>query len=142
MSREEPDVPSETRGLSREKPQDRPSITGGLDSVATTEQTVYRGRRYPTAPVNEVVEVVADGQSVDCRYDLLSASPSGFEWSYGGSGPAQLAIAILAHAYDDEFATDHYQRFKREVVAELPKSGWTLTKQDIDSCCLEVVGDV
>ncbi len=132
-------VASETKGLSREKPQDRPSITGGLDSVATTEQTVYRGRRDPTAPVN--VEVVVDGESLDCRYDLLSASPSGFEWGYGGSGPAQLAIAILAHAYDDEFATDHYQRFKREIVAELPKSGWTLTKQDLDACRLEVVGD-
>ena len=84
---------------------------------------------------------MADGESLDCRYDLLSASPSGFEWGYGGSGPAQLAIAILAHAYDDEFAIDRYQRFKREFVAELPKSGWTLTKQDLDACRLEVVGD-
>jgi hypothetical protein len=135
------DVASETKGLRREKPQDRPSITGGLDSVATTEQTVYRGRRDPTAPVDEEVEVMADGESLDCRYDLLSASPSGFEWSYGGSGPAQLAIAILADAYDDEFACEYYQQFKREVVSELPEEGWTLTKQDLDACRLEVIGD-
>ena len=135
------DVTSETKGLSREKPQDRPSITGGLDSVATTKKTVYRGRRDPTAPVDEEVEVMADSESLDCRYDLLSASPSGFEWSYGGSGPAQLAIAILADAYDDEFACEYYQQFKREVVSELPEEGWTLTKQDLDACRLEVIGD-
>ena len=126
--------------MSREKPQDRPSITGGLGSVATTEQTVYRGRRDPTAPVDEEVEIVVDGESLDCRYDLLSASPSGFEWSYGGSGPAQLAIAILAHAYDDEFACEHYQQFKLEIVSELPEEGWTLTKQDLDTWVREVVG--
>ncbi|WP_228841848.1 DUF6166 domain-containing protein [Haloarcula sp. CBA1127] len=39
---------------------------------------------------------------------MLSASPSGFEFGYGGSGPAQLAIAILAHAFDDEVACEWY----------------------------------
>jgi hypothetical protein len=135
------DVASETKGLSREKPQDRPSITGGLDSVATTEQTVYRGRRDPTAPVNEEVEVVVDGESLDCRYDLLSASPSGLEYGYGGSGPAQLAVAMLAHAFDDEFACDHYQRFKQEVVSKLPEDGWTLTRRDLDAWREGVTGD-
>jgi hypothetical protein len=83
-------------------------------------------------PVGEACSVTVDGDSLDCRYDLLSASPSGFEYGYGGSGPAQLAIAMLAHAFDDEFAKRHYQQFKREVVAELPESGWKLTKQDLD----------
>jgi hypothetical protein len=55
------DVTSETKGLNREKPQDRPSITGGLDSVATAEQAVYRGRRDPTAPVDEVYTVTMNG---------------------------------------------------------------------------------
>jgi len=30
------------------------------------------------------------------RLDLVNHSPSGFEWSYGGSGPAQLALTLLA----------------------------------------------
>lgn len=109
--------------------------------MSTDEQTVYRGRRDPTAPVGGEVEVRVDGKPIDCRYDLLSASPSGFEWRYGGSGPAQLAIAILAHAYDDEFAGEYYQQFKREVVAELPEEGWTLTKHDLDEWREEVVDD-
>jgi hypothetical protein len=75
--------------------------------------------------------VRVDGEPLDARYDLLSASPSGFEWGYGGSGPAQLAIALLAHTYDEEFATDHYHRFKQEVVSKLPEEGWTLSKSEI-----------
>jgi len=114
------DVRPETQGLSR---QDAPQ----------RDSTVYQGRRDPTAPVGEEAEVTVDGKPMDCRYDLLSASPSGLEYGYGGSGPAQLAIAILAHAYDDEFACEHYQRFKREVVSELPEGEWTLTRRDLDA---------
>lgn len=116
MSQE--DVRPETQGLSRQDAHQRSS-------------TVYQGRRDSTAPVGEECTVRVDGEPLDTRYDLLSASPSGFEWGYGGSGPAQLAIALLAHAYDEEFAADHYQWFKREVVSELPEDGWTLSKKEI-----------
>ena len=119
----------------------RPSIADTPGRVGTTEQAVYRGRRDPSAQVGDEVEVMVDGESLDYRYDLLSASPSGFEWGYGGSGPAQLAIATLAHAYDDAVAGDLYQRFKREVVSELPEEGWTLTKQDLDAWRRGVIDD-
>mgnify|MGYP000734205560 CR=1 FL=1 len=141
MSREEPDVPSETRGLSGKKTQKRPSITGTPESIATTQQTVYRGRRDPTAPVGEEVEVTVDGDPLGYRYDLLSASPSGFQWGYGGSGPAQLSVAVLAHAFGDEFASEHYQQFKSEVVAKLPENRWTLRTSDLDTWRQEVVDD-
>ena len=40
-------------------------------------------------------------------------SPTGFEWGYVGSGPAQLSLALLADALgDDERAQDLYQQFK------------------------------
>lgn len=141
MSREEPDVASETRGLSGENPDERPSITGSSEGAATAMETVYQGRRDPAAPVGEECTVRVNGDQLDARYDLLSASPSGFEWGYGGSGPAQLAIAILAHAYGASFASDYYQRFKREVVSELPEERWTITKQDLDQWREVVVGD-
>ena len=51
----------------------------------------YQGRRQRHAP-----EVTVDGRPLDPRLDLCSHSPSGFEWGYGGSGPAQLALALLA----------------------------------------------
>jgi len=48
---------------------------------------------------------------------------------------------MLAHAFDDEFACEHYQQFKREVIAELPEDGWTLTTSDLDAWRQEVTGD-
>ena len=36
--------------------------------------------------------------------EIRNHSPTGFEWGYGGSGPAQLALAILA----DHFGPDHH----------------------------------
>jgi hypothetical protein len=134
-----PDVPSETRGFDAEDTAPEPSNTGGQGEASP--DTVYHGRRDPTAPVGQECTVTVDGEPLDLRYDLLSASPDGFEWSYGGSGPAQLAIALLAHAFDDEFAERHYQRFKREVVGELPEERWILRKRNLDAWRREVVDD-
>jgi len=76
--------------------------------------------------------VTVNGRALDPRFDLRFHSPDGFEWGYCGSGPAQLALAILAdHLVNDEQALDFYQRFKWAVVAGLPKQGWTLTSQQI-----------
>ena len=121
-------------GLTRGKTPS--AASSGLSAEDTLSghdsQPIYRGQRDRTAPVGEECSVTVDGEPLDCRYDLLSASLAGFEWSYGGSGPAQLAIALLAHAYDEEFAADHYQLFKREIVSELPEDGWTLSKSEIE----------
>jgi len=57
-------------------------------------------------------------QPLPPRNDLCDHSPTGFAWGYGGSGPAQLALAILADVYDDEFALANYQQFKWDVVAK------------------------
>lgn len=79
------------------------------------------------------VIVRVDGRPLNPRLDLYNHSPTGFEWGYCGSGPAQLALAILAnHLVDDEQALIFYQRFKWAVVVELPRKRWTLTSRDID----------
>ena len=88
----------------------------------------YEGRREGYA-----VLVTVNGNPLNPRLDLWNHSPTGFEWGYCGSGPAQLALALLAdHLSDDRQALDIYQRFKWAVVAELPKRGWTLTSHGID----------
>jgi hypothetical protein len=54
------------------------------------------------------------------RCDLRNHSPTGFRWGYGGSGPAQLALAICSDAVgDDQIALAVYQDFKAEVIAKL-----------------------
>jgi len=88
----------------------------------------YAGRRQ-----GYVVSVTVDDRRLNPRLDLWNHSPTGFEWGYGGSGPAQLALAILAdHCRNDEQALNLYQRFKWAVIAELPHRAWTLTSQEID----------
>jgi hypothetical protein len=78
-------------------------------------------------------EVTVDGAPLDPRYDLKRLSPTGFEWTYEGHGPAQLALALLAdHLGDDARALALYQPFMRAVVAELDNS-WELTSADIDT---------
>jgi hypothetical protein len=53
----------------------------------------------------------------------------GFEWGYAGSGPAQLALAILVDCLGDvERAQALYEKFKFRVIGGLPKQGWELTE--------------
>jgi hypothetical protein len=76
--------------------------------------------------------VTVDGAALDPRYDLRRLSPTGFEWTYEGAGPAQLALALLAdHLGDDARALALHDAFMRAVVAELDNS-WELTSADID----------
>ena len=56
-----------------------------------------------------------------------SHSPTGFEWGYGGSGPAELARALIKDATGDPDPHPAlYQRFKFEYVSAFAHSGWTL----------------
>jgi hypothetical protein len=48
-------------------------------------------------------------------------SPDGFNWGYGGSGPAQLALALLLEVVDVPTAVSLHQTFKTEVVSQLPQ---------------------
>lgn len=61
-------------------------------------------------------------------------SPDGFEWGYAGSGPAELARAILCRAFPGDGPAqgvrhpENYQRFKAAVVQGLPvNGGWRLS---------------
>lgn len=77
--------------------------------------------------------VTVDGRPLPPRRDLKLLSKAGFEWTYQGAGPAQLALALLAeHFGDDGKALLHYERFMREVVADLDNA-WRLTSADIDA---------
>jgi len=95
---------------------------------------VYRGARYGAGDV-DVIVVRGDRQTkLDPRNDLANHSPSGFEWGYGGSGPAQLALAILADVFGkrDERVMRLYQRFKFAYVAQLAQNeAWSITEQEV-----------
>ena len=86
--------------------------------------TLYRG-----AMSNGDAIVTVDGRMLPERLDLRNHSPTGFAYGYGGSGPSQLALAILADfLQDDRRALDFYQPFKWRIIAQLTMGRpWTLT---------------
>ncbi|MBV8165699.1 MAG: hypothetical protein JO021_02825 [Alphaproteobacteria bacterium] len=95
----------------------------------------YRGGRSLEGAL-----VTVDGKPLDPRFDLKRLSPTGFEWTYEGAGPAQLALALLAdHLGDSGKALALYDPFMRRVVAELDNS-WELTSAEIDAALAEIGG--
>lgn len=63
--------------------------------------------------------------------EVRDHSPTGFAWGYGGSGPAQLALALLTDATGNEdLALRHYQEFKRQVVSGL-KDEWSIAATEV-----------
>jgi Family of unknown function (DUF6166) len=93
----------------------------------------YRGRRTTDGCVVTVAGLAGTRPiPLRRRGDLANHSPTGFEWGYAGSGPAQLALAILADATGDgALALSLHQRFKAAVVQRLPHEEWTLTADSV-----------
>lgn len=83
------------------------------------------------------------GRILPMRLKWRSHSPTGFEWGYEGSGPAQLALAILAEATGDkDYTLAHYQAFKRAYVASLHRiKPWTLRWSEFDAIMVSLTGD-
>ncbi len=76
-------------------------------------------------------QVTVDGAPLDPRFDIRTFSPMGFEWTYEGDGPRQLALALLCdHLGDPERALALTEAFMRAVVAELDNA-WLLTGEEI-----------
>lgn len=96
----------------------------GPDSV------VYRGDRMAGGCIVRVV--TGDSSKVlDPRNDLRNHSPTGLEWGYGGAGPCQLSLALLADAVGDALAVCHYFRFKKEVVSQVNDDTWQIRRDTI-----------
>jgi len=88
----------------------------------------YRGDRT----IDGIV-VLVDGKPLDPRFDLKRLCDEGFEWSYEGDAPAQLALALLAdHFGDGAKALQCYEPFMRAIVANFDNE-WEMTAADIDT---------
>jgi hypothetical protein len=67
----------------------------------------------------DTMEVFLDGELLDPKpsQEVYNHSPDGFNWGYEGSGPAQLAMAVILKITGD---IDGYMNFKRNIIAHLP----------------------
>jgi len=68
--------------------------------------------------------VLVDGRELlpDRSLEVWNHSPTGFNWGYAGSGPAQLALALLLEAgVTPHKARVLHQRFKADWLTWLPQ---------------------
>jgi len=90
-------------------------------------------KRYLGERTIDGISVTVDGAALNPRIDLKSLSPEGFEWTYEGAAPAQLALALLAdHLADDQRAVTLHDTFMKVAVANF-ENDWEMTSADIDA---------
>lgn len=58
-------------------------------------------------------------------------SLNGFEWGYGGSGPAYLALNVLYCFLDFSTAWQPHQEFKADFIEGLPPEGAVIPAERI-----------
>jgi Family of unknown function (DUF6166) len=91
-------------------------------------QKTYAGQRTIDGLV-----VTVDGKQLDERYDVKRFTKYGFEWTYEGESPRQLALAILLdYLGDNDRAIRLAEPFMQEVVANLDND-WTISGDQIDA---------
>ena len=76
-----------------------------------------------------------DGQPFSAVRSLKvrNHSPTGFAWSYGGSGPSQLALGILLEETDQATAERLYMDLKWTVISNLPEKNWSLSSEEVQN---------
>lgn len=99
----------------------------------------YVGRRTEQGVVVNVVAADGTETPLDPRFDLRKHSPDGFEMGYTGSGPAQLALAIVADALGDAGRTQRlYQDFKAKVIARIKDDSFDITQDSVRQAVAEI----
>ena len=70
---------------------------------------------------------------------VVDHNPTGFQWGYGGSGPAQLAAAILYEITDNpELTRTYYQLFKFDHVAKWDGVTFEISEDEVRTWLQEV----
>ena len=84
------------------------------------------------------LKVAVDQRPLPEHYEVKQFTKWGFEWTYEGASPQQLAFAILYdHLGDKDRAIRLSEPFMKKVVADLDND-WTLSSADIDRALSEL----
>lgn len=82
--------------------------------------------------------VTVDGRALPECYEVKQFTTWGFEWTYEGESPQQLALAILYdHTGDKIRSIGMSEAFMKKIVANLDND-WTLTSDEIDRAIAEI----
>jgi Family of unknown function (DUF6166) len=94
---------------------------------------IYEGKRTIDGLV-----VTVDGQRLDEHYEVKCFSKDGFEWTYEGASPQQLALAILVdYLGENETAIRLSQPFMQQIIANLDND-WMLSGDEIGAALRKI----
>ena len=85
---------------------------------------VYEGRRSIDGLV-----VTVDGRPLPEHYEVKRFTRFGFEWTYEGDSPQQLALAVLVDFLGDNVRAIRFPTVHAVIVANLDND-WRLTGRD------------
>jgi Family of unknown function (DUF6166) len=89
---------------------------------------IYQGKR-----TMDGIVVTVDGRTLPEHYEIKRFTKRGFEWTYVGADPQQLALAILFdHLGDKARAIALSEPFMKDVIANLDND-WRLTAAEVDA---------
>ena len=96
----------------------------------------YEGKRTIDGLV-----VTVDGKPLGEHYEVERFTKFGFEWTYEGDSPQQLALAILVdYLGDSDRAIPLSAPFMKQIVANLDND-WQLTGTEIDAAVRNIEKD-
>jgi Family of unknown function (DUF6166) len=87
------------------------------------------------------VKVTVDSTPLDPCTGVKEFTRNGFEWSYEGPEPRQLALALLVnHLGDTDTAKSLVEPFMKAVVANFGNE-WEMNSADLDAALAALSGE-
>ncbi len=118
-------------------PANNPEHPTPLECSCPNEPATRR-RRYTDlwlAGAKSVADVhckrLGNAALVDIPQLFVYHSPDGFEWGYGGSGPSDFALNVLALFIPTPEAWRLHHPYKDAVIAKIPDLGGTIKADDV-----------
>lgn len=94
---------------------------------------IYEGKREFDGLV-----VTVDGQKLPEHYEVKQFTSWGFEWTYEGESPQQLALAILYDYTGDRIRSiGMSEAFMKKVIANLDND-WQLSGEEVGRAIAEI----
>lgn len=112
------------------------TLTKTKDDIQLYPEILYFAKRVSVSGGQKVFKkLLPNGEvtefSPNLSWKLRNHCPDGFQWGYGGAGPAQLSLALLLDATSDpDTALHYYQQFKWDKVACWGDE-WSITRGSI-----------
>lgn len=76
---------------------------------------IYKGFNHGPGP--QSIKVIEENGNEYPLPHICRHSPDGFQWGYGGSGPADAALSILTDCLGEQGSKIDYQQFKWDFIA-------------------------